>query len=133
MEITNISNEVNQVLAVLILYIANGEGDLGDVKDTIVAGEGAALVQRDGEASLKLGWDSRGKYSEHDGSEQVGLAEHGADAGGNSDVTAKILNRSCLMIKLDRSYTSVGRGGCVPLYNSISIDVGEPSQRRPSR
>ena len=80
MEITNISNEINQVLAVLILCPASGEGGLGEVKDTIVAGEGAALVQRDGEASTKLGWNSRSMDSERDGSEQGGLAEHGTDA-----------------------------------------------------
>ena len=125
MKVTNILNEVNQVLAVLVLYVSNGEAGLGEVKDAIVAGEGAAPAQRDGDASIKLGRDSGGKCSERDGSEQGGLAEHGANAGGGSDRTAEILRRGCLMNNLGLSDNSAPRGGCVPLCNSISIDVGD--------
>ena len=92
-------NGVTQVLAVLILYVGKVEDGLGAVKDAIVAGEGTALAQRDGDTSI----DSRGKCSELDGSEKGGLAEHGAGDGGGSDRTVELLSRGCQMNNLNLS------------------------------
>ena len=85
MEITTVLNEIDQVLAVLVLCLDIGMDGFGVVKDAIGAGEGAALVQRDGDAGINLDWRSRGKYSERNRSEQGGHAEHGIAAGSGSE------------------------------------------------
>ena len=100
---TTILNEIDEVLAVLVLCLDSGADGLGVVKDAIVAGEGVALVQRDRNAGLDLHWSCRGKDSQRCGSEQGGLAEHGSTLGDALRGTAGTLSRDDLV----RNRTSV--------------------------
>jgi hypothetical protein len=85
MELGSILNEVEQVLAILVLGLDGGDDGLGVVEDTVGAGEGAAFMQWDGDTSIDLDWSSGGEGNECESSEQGCLAEHGVDAGGGSE------------------------------------------------